>query len=116
MTTAQPYAYLIPEGDSLRYRIFVVYGLHHRKWCVAADEINSGVWLTKDGHWVSMGRNSDRDEEDYEQVLFDTEDEAIAAAVKKSDEGPDGFALYYYPNMETYREMTGKARRGGDPA
>ena len=80
-----------------------------------ADEINSGVWLTKDGHWVSMGRNSDRDEEDYEQVLFDTADEAIAAAIKKSDKCAEE-DFFWYPNMETYRERTGKARRGGDPA
>jgi hypothetical protein len=110
MTTAQPYAYLIPYGI---YKIFVVLGLHHQKWYVAADEINGKVWLTKDGHWVSMGRNSDRDEEDYERVLFDTADEAIAAAVKKSDEGTESF--FWYPDMETYRERT-KKQRGGDPA
>ena len=113
MTAAQPYAYLIPYGI---YKIFVVLGMHHQKWFIVAEEVNGRILLTKDGHWVSMGLNSDRDEEDYERVLFDTADEAIAAAVKKSDEGPEGFALYYYPNMETYREMTGKARRGGDPA
>ena len=113
MSTAQPYAYMIPYGI---YKIFVVLGLHHQKWLVVAEEVYGRIWLTKDGHWVSMGQNSDMDEGDYERVLFDTADEAIAAAVKKSDEGPDGFALYYYPNMETYREMTGKARRGGDPA
>jgi len=111
MTTAQPYAYLIPYGI---YKIFVVLGLHHQKWLVVADEINGKIWLTKDGHWVSMWRNSDRDEEDYERVLFDTADDAIAAAIKKSDKGAEE-DFTWYPDMETYRERT-KKQRGGDPA
>ena len=111
MSTAQPYAYMIPYGI---YKIFVVLGLHHQKWLVVAEEVNGRIWLTKDGHWVIMGRNSDMDEGDYERVLFDTADEAIAAAIKKSDKCAEE-DFFWYPDMKTYREITGKAQRRGDP-
>ena len=80
MTTVEPIRYCISDGDDDCFTSFVVRA--GDKWCVwALLHYSIAAYLEKDtGEW------SPAQDDLNEKVLFDTSEEAIAAAVRKHDE------------------------------
>ena len=82
MTTAEPVVYKITDGDDDCFENFVVFAPEVLKWVVKCD-LHPGITAileraTEEWLPIEDGIN--------EKVLFDTSEEAIAAAVRKHDE------------------------------